>query len=163
MEKTLDIELSAVRPKVLALTQRFFRASKMQGDPEDVVQDVLLRLWTARHSGLDIRSVEGWAVTCTKNACISALRKERSGRISPLFETIPAQESASGRLETAEAESRLREILGRIPAGTRQLLRLRSAGMSLDEIAAATGRPKGSVKTAISAARKELMTKMSLK
>ena len=45
MEKTLEIELTEIRPKVLATALKFFRASRLDGDPEDVVQDVLLRLW----------------------------------------------------------------------------------------------------------------------
>ena len=40
----------------------------------------------------------------------------------------------------------------------RNLLNLRNEqGLSLDEIAAATGRPKGSVKVALSTARKKMM------
>ena len=45
MEKTLEIELTEIRPKVLATALKFFRVSRLDGDPEDVVQDVLLRLW----------------------------------------------------------------------------------------------------------------------
>ena len=162
MEKKIETELSSARPKVLALTERFFRASKMQGDPEDIVQDVLLRLWAALHGGQEIRSVEAWAVACTKNACVSALRKSRTHKFLPLFDTLPYNDSASAPLEAAEAGARLNGLLESIPAGTRQLLRLRAAGMSLDEIAAATGRPKGSVKSSISAARKVIMKNLDL-
>lgn len=163
MEKTIETELSSARAKVLVLTERFFRASKMQGDPEDVVQDVLLRLWTALHDRQEIRSVEAWTVACTKNACISALRKSRANKLLPLFDTLPYHETASSPLEAAEAGSRLKGILDSIPAGTRQLLRLRAAGMSLDEIAAATGRPKGSIKSSISAVRKEIMKNLDIR
>ena len=48
MDKTLEIELAEIRPKVLATAVKFFRSSRLDGDPEDVVQDVLLRLWVAR-------------------------------------------------------------------------------------------------------------------
>ncbi len=52
MDKTLEIELTEIRPKVLATALKFFRASRLDGDPEDVVQDVLLRLWVARRDGV---------------------------------------------------------------------------------------------------------------
>jgi RNA polymerase sigma-70 factor (ECF subfamily) len=43
----------------------------------------------------------------------------------------------------------------------RQLLALRNEqGLSLDEIAAATGRPKSSIKVALSTARKSMMEQM---
>ena len=45
MDKKLEIELSEIRPKVLATARKFFRETGLEGDPEDVVQDVLLRLW----------------------------------------------------------------------------------------------------------------------
>ena len=44
MDKALEIELAAIRPKVLATARRFFRASRLDGDPEDVVQDVFVLL-----------------------------------------------------------------------------------------------------------------------
>jgi DNA-directed RNA polymerase specialized sigma24 family protein len=82
MDKTLEIELTEIRPKVLATALKFSRASRLDGDPEDVVQDVLLRLWVARRDGVQIRSAEAWAVSTTKNSCISLWRKKgpvRSG------------------------------------------------------------------------------------
>ena len=57
MDKTLEIELAQIRPKVLSTAQRCFRVTGLDGDPEDVVQDVLLRLWVARRDGVQIRSV----------------------------------------------------------------------------------------------------------
>ncbi|MBQ9396124.1 MAG: hypothetical protein IJU23_11520, partial [Proteobacteria bacterium] len=63
MEKPLEIELAEIRPKVLATAQKFFRTSRLDGDPEDVVQDVLLRLYVAKRDGVEIHNVEAWAVT----------------------------------------------------------------------------------------------------
>ena len=63
MDKTLEIELTEIMPKVLATALRFFRASRLDGDPEDVVQDVLLRLWVARRDGVQIRSAEACGKT----------------------------------------------------------------------------------------------------
>ncbi len=70
MDKTLEIELTEIRPKVLAMAWKFFHASRLDGDPEDVVQDVLLRLWMARRDGVQIRSAEAWAVSSAKNSCL---------------------------------------------------------------------------------------------
>jgi hypothetical protein len=44
MVKTLEKELVKIRPKTLATAKKFFQASRLDGDPEDVAQDVLLRL-----------------------------------------------------------------------------------------------------------------------
>ena len=157
MDKALEIELAAIRPKVLATAQRFFRASRLDGDPEDVVQDVLLRLWVARRDGVQIRSAEAWAVSTTKNSCISLWRKKGPVRSGVFPEWLPAGGDASTQIELSETERMADKALERLPAGTRRLLQLRATGLSLDEIAAITGRTKGGVKTAISAARQELI------
>ena len=48
-------------------------------------------------------------------------------------------------------------LYARLSSSQQMLLKLRGEeGLSLDEIAAATGRPKGSVKASLSMARKQL-------
>lgn len=157
MEETLDIQLAAARPKVLSMARKFFRASNMQEDPEDVVQDVLLRLWEARREGVHIHSVEAWARTATKNSCISLWRKARRERTQVQLQDLPDEGGASQRIEYSEAFLSARKALGQLPSGTRRLLELKATGLSLDEIAAITDRPKGSVKSSISQARRKLM------
>lgn len=161
MEKSLDTELAAVRPKVLGLARKFIRSSGLRMEAEDIAQEALVRLWTARRDGADIRSVEAWATTVTKNLCVSHLRKAGSCAFSSVPETIASQDSASEAIETADSRRIVAVALRQIPAATRQLLQLRTAGMSLDEIAAVTGRPKGSVKSSISAARKQILKALS--
>ena len=70
---------------------------------------------------------------------------------------------ASAQIEQSEAERMADKALERLPAGTRRLLQLRATGLSLDEIAAITGRTKGGVKSSISAARQELMKTFNTK
>ena len=158
MQKDFDTELAAVRPRVLALARKFIRASGLRTDAEDIVQEVLLRLWTALNGGAEVLNAEAWASRVTRNLCVSLLRRERGqGGAAPLPASLPAPETASGALDAEEDRRRIERALARIPAGTRRLLELRAAGMSLDEIAAVTARPKGSVKSALSSARKQII------
>ena len=157
MDERLEIELAAARPRVLSLSRKFFRASGLEADPEDVVQEVLLRLWETRRKGADIQNVEAWTIATAKNCCVSLWRRSRKGINLPLKDEFIADSSPSARIEEIEAEAAVARALEKIPKATRILLRLRARGLSLDEIAAVTGRPKGSVKSSISAARKELM------
>ena len=157
MDKTLDIELAAVRPKVLGLARKFIRASGLGVAAEDIAQEALVRLWTAKQDGVDIRNVEAWAVTVTKNLCVSHLRKAAGRAVTSIPETISSQDSASAAIDAEDSRRIVAAALRQIPEATRQLLQLRTAGMSLDEIAAVTGRSKGSVKSSISAARKQIV------
>ncbi len=157
MEASFETELAALRPKVLALARKFIRASGLRADAEDIAQDVLVRLWTARAEGAEIRSPEAWVTRAAKNLCVSLWRKARGQGVAPLPESLPAAGTAASPLEEQESRRCLDRALTGIPTTTRQLLQLRAAGMSLDEIAAVTDRPKGSIKTAISAARKQII------
>ena len=157
MAKSFDIELAQLRPKVLALTRKFFSSAHLSSDPEDIVQDVLLNLWRAKQNGTEIRNTEAWAVRATKNACISAWRKSRKYIAAPEKDNLHAADNASAKIEESEYQKRAVKILEGFSAGTRKLLKMKADGMNLDEIAAATGRSKGSVKTSISAARKQML------
>ena len=163
MDKTLEIELARIRPNVFALAKKFLHASKMADDPEDIVQDVLLRLWKASEEGTRIRNAEAWAISITKNLCISLWRKKRERRSQLLPEWLPDGDDPSTYIELSEARIIAGKALERLPSGTRRLLQLKATGLSLDEIAIVTGRPKGSIKSSISAARKEMMKSLNMK
>ncbi len=163
MDKTLEIELARIRPKVFALAKKFLHASKMVDDPEDIAQDVLLRLWKASEEGTRIRNAEAWAISITKNLCISLWRKKREGRSQLLPEWLPDGDDPSTNIELSETRIIAGKTLERLPSGTRRLLQLKATGLSLDEIAIVTGRPKGSIKSSISAARKEMMKSLNMK
>ena len=156
MENENINELAVLRPKLLSLAQRFVRASGLQRDPEDLVQEVLLRLWMALKGGAEIRSQESWAVTVLKNLCVSLWRKNKAP--APLPDSLLSADTASDRVETADSRKQLRQALEHIPVATRLLLQMRQAGMSLDEMATVTGRPKGSIKSSLSIARKQIWT-----
>ena len=74
---------------------------------------------------------------------------------------VPDPTTADTGLAAAEAGMALESALDSLSSGTRTLLRMRAAGMSLDAIAAATGRPKTSVKSALSAARKQIVNQFN--
>ena len=86
------------------------------------------------------------------------------GRISQtLPEWLPEENNPSTQIELSETRIIAEKALERLPAGTRRLLQLKATGLSLDEIAIVTGRPKGSIKSSISAARKEMMKSLNMK
>ena len=157
MDEKLEIEFAEVRPKIIKLARRFFTAAGIDGDPEDVAQDVLLRLLQARRQGAGISNAEAWTRTVTKNLCVSIWRKAKKSYVLPLSDDFTTKESPSRGIEEAEAEAAVSTALGKISPASRYLLQLRANGLSLDEMAAVTGRPKGSVKSSISTARKEIM------
>ena len=77
--------------------------------------------------------------------------------MTPEKDNLHSADNASAKIEESEYQKRAVKILEGFSAGTRKLLKMKADGMNLDEIAAATGRSKGSVKTSISTARKQML------
>ena len=150
-----------IRGRLTALARRFNRAAGCDADAEDIVQDALLTLWQLSEKGYPIRDAEALAVKITKTCCVERYRKQHL-RFEPIADqSVPGGYSAASRTEEMDIET-IRGIVQRdLTDSQRQLLALRNdEGLSLDEIAAATGRPKSSVKVALSTARKSMLERL---
>lgn len=147
--------LSATRGKLLAVAKSFTRGSGSSMDAEDIVQEALAEFWVLFEQGYAIRNAEALAVKITKTVCVRHYRR-RKVQTTPIDgKDYPGGTEASGRIDLQES-MRIREMLWkRLSETQKRYLDMRNEqGMSLDEIAAETGRPKASVKSTISQARK---------
>ena len=147
-----------IRSKLIALARRFNRASGCGAEAEDIVQDALVTLWLLAKNGYPIRDAEALAVKITKTCCVERYRRQYI-RFEPMEDlSIAGSISTSSGTEEMDIET-IRGIVQRgLTDSQRKLLVLRNDdGLSLDEIAAATGRPKSSIKVALSTARKHML------
>lgn len=157
--------VSGMRGRLLGVARRFTKASGLAVDGEDIVQDALTELWQLFECGYPIQNVEALAVKITKTVCVRHYRKRKIQTISIDGADYPGGFMASERVDIQES-LRLRNTLwGQLNDTQKKYLEMKGEQeMSLDEIAAATGRPKSSVKATISQARKmmfEQLKKMS--
>lgn len=151
-----------IRAKLIALASRFNRAAGRVGEAEDIVQDALLTLWQLFKQGYPIRDAEALAVKITKTGCVERYRKQHL-QLEPLANrSFAGTDSASSGTDRMDIET-IRSFVQRdLSESQRKLLELRNEnGLSLDEMAAITGRPKSSIKVALSTARKKMMDKMN--
>ena len=150
-----------IRGKLITLVQRFNRSSGREEDEEDIVQDALMTLWQLSEKGYPIKDAEALAVKITKTLCVERYRRRHIQFELLEDQPIPGGLSATARTEARDIET-IRSIVQKdLTANQRQLLNLRNEeGLSLDEIATATGRPKGSIKVALSTARKKMKEKL---
>ena len=149
------------RGKLIALARRFNRATGWDGESEDIVQDALVTLWQLSQNGYPIRDAEALAVKITKTRCVERYRRQHV-RFEPLADqSLAGSYSATSGTESMDIET-IRSIVQKdLSAGQRELLSLRNEnGLSLDEIAAVTGRPKTSVKVTLSTARRKMMEQL---
>lgn len=154
-KKELEYALSETRGKLLSMTRRFMKVSDIAEDAEDIVQESMAELWRLLESGYNIQNVEALAVKITKTVCVRHYRKRRILTNPIDGKEFPGGAPASGRVDLREVLDTRRELWKQLSDTQRQYLEMRSDKMmSLDEIAAATGHPKSSIKATISQARK---------
>lgn len=147
-----------IRGKLVKLAWRFNRATGLDMEADDIVQDALVTLWQLAEKGYPIRDAEALAVKITKTRCVERYRRQHI-RFEPLSDQpVPGGFSATADTDETDIDT-IRNIVQKdLTDSQRKLVALRNEqGMSLDEIAAATDRPKGSIKAALSTARKKMM------
>ena len=147
-----------IRDKLTRLALRFNKAAGLDMEAEDIVQDALITLWQLAEKGYPVRDAEALAVKITKTRCVERYRRQHI-RFEPLSDQpVPGGFSATADTDETDIDT-IRNIVQRdLTDRERKLVALRNEqDMSLDEIAAVTGRPKGSIKVALSTARKKMM------
>ena len=154
-----DMFSEGVRAKLLAIVRSFGRVSGEEG--EDIVQEALTALWGLSERGYPVRDAEALAVKIAKTKCVEHYRRRRL-RFLPLkgdaYEGGAPATSATDLTDSLEIQ---RLLYAGLTDTERKCLDLRNVeGLSLDEIAAATGKPKTSVKSTISAARRKMLEKL---
>lgn len=147
-----------IRGKLAKLARRFDKATGLDVEAEDIVQDALATLWQLSEAGYPIRDAEALAVKITKTRCVEIYRR-RHIQFEPLDDKpFPGGFSSSSETDKMDLDTIRKMVQRELTASQRDLVALRiESDMSLDEIAAATGRPKGSIKVALSNARKKMM------
>ena len=136
-----------------------FRIVGIEADAEEVMQDVLERVWRRAPTFDPNRGRFGsWVLGMTHHVAIDALRKR--GRRPQFIEGEAATQvvawTADARVDVAETviqneeAQRVRQALQTLPNAQREAIELAFfKGMSHLEIAVATGDPLGTVKTRI--------------
>ncbi len=142
-------------------------ASRLMGDDDaarDVVQETFLRLCSQSRADLEGRLAE-WLFTVCRNRAVDVLRKDRrmsriasevaDNRQSPEPEPIDV-------VEGRETASRLFELLAGLPAGQREVIRLKfQNGFSYREISRISGYSVGNVGYLIHVGLKAIRAKLA--
>ena len=156
-EQEFENIYTAVRAKLIAITRQFNRATALNLDHEDIVQEALIAFWELSERGYPIGNYEALLVKITKNICVSRYRKQKF-KTEPIVRDIyMGEERAShitDRMDEVVIKKRLYESLTKTER--EYMLMKTERGMSLDEISKETGKPKPGIKTALSKAKRKL-------
>ena len=153
--KRFEIEAKRMRPALLRLAMHY---TEDTDEAEDIIQDVLLKLWFLRERLDDYRSIDALAVVITKHLCINRKRSRH-------LDTVALEESLDIGMEDSPErilikEERMEELLALIstlPNLQQAILRMKHIeGFEVEEIARLTGSTPVAVRTNLSRARKKV-------
>lgn len=128
-------------------------------DAEDVVQEVMLKLWNIREQLHEYRSIEALAVKITHNVCMDVRRKKQNRAISMDWgrTTHPSAMTPCQLLEEKDEMGLLRQIIGSLPPLQQAILRMRDVEeYETAEIAEITGCSAEAIRSNLSRARKKV-------
>lgn len=150
-----------IRPKLMQIARGFLSVTDLSSDSEDIVQEALITLWQLTQKGYEINSYEALGVKITKNICVAHYRRSRIKTQAIQNDNYPGGMSATEDAEKSDSRRIRTCLMQELTDTQRKLIQMRNdEGLSLDEIAKITGKPKTSIKTTISAARSKMMTRL---
>ena len=155
------------KDKFLPLGEPLYRVAlymlESPADAEDAVQDLFVRLWSARDSLDAVRNPKAYCITMLRNICIDRIRAAASGKTEEVEEDIAADGSADAELVSRERMLCIMKAARELSEGEREVLKMRALeGMSYEEISSLTGRSGLTLRVQLSNARRKIRKAISL-
>ena len=157
-----------VEPHFDRLFRLAYRLTGSRSDAEDLLQDVLTRLFEQRHKLEQIKDLKPWLTRVLYNRFVDGTRSARRRPLTLVGDTAevekiaPSAEAADRadpalQNETARRAARLEKALNQLNKDQRTLVLMHDAeGYTLPEIASLTDTPTGTLKSRLSRARAKL-------
>lgn len=161
MEMHTEYFKYTILPLKNKLFRKAFSITQSIEEAEDVVQEVMMRLWDRRSEWSQIDNMEVYCMVLTKNAALDKLR--RPGYHNDDITTsqteilIADTRHAQEQLEKDEAEALVWKVIGSLPTQQQELVKLREVeGLSYREIAAELQLSEAQVKVMLFRARQKM-------
>jgi len=150
-----------MRDKLYRYAFRFVKDGEVA---EDVVQDVMYKLWQKREEADEIENLEAWLMVLTRNRSLDLLRKVKDNHVS-MDEAYTVSDQApvpDKILETADLMTLLQQCLNQLPEKQKSIFHLREIEqMTYEEISQMTGYNLDDVKVSLFRARKHIQRMVS--
>lgn len=145
-----------IRPKLFSVARNF--PLNMGVEEDDVVQETLIVLWEMFQQSYPMRNVEALAIKIAKNICVSHYRKVHVVTHPLIRDDYMGGTEATVLTDIEDVITIRKRMYDSLTKSQKECLYLRNEeGLSLDEIAEILGKSKTSIKSTISAARKQML------
>ena len=150
----------------LPLAERFYKVAfyllESESDAEDAVQELYLKLWSARSSLENVHNPVAYGISMLKNICIDRIRRRTARKAEPLEKALPIEESPQEqRSEMKDTLDFLLAEMEKLPQKQKDVLRMKAIeGLEYGDIAQRTGLSQVHVRVLVAMARKTLKKKL---
>jgi RNA polymerase sigma factor (sigma-70 family) len=128
--------------RVLPTKNKLFRfALRLVGNEEeakDVVQEVMIRVWSGRERNEEIQNMEAWCMRITKNLSLDRIRSNNRRQTQPIDGNFDVRNNALTPHETTEQHEsmqKINQLMASLPDKQRHVMHLRDVeGYSYNEI-----------------------------
>lgn len=140
------------------LFQYAFKVLQNRQDAEEVVQDFFIYFWNKRRELPEIQSLAAYLFTSLKNRILNHLAKKKYPVTSlDVLYNNESEFSPATAFEQKDTESALRSLVNTLPRKMKQVYELHQfSGLSVSEIACATGNSEQTVRNQLNTAVKKL-------
>lgn len=148
------------RDDVLPLKDKIFRLALRitlsRAEAEDIVQDVLIKVWNRRDDLAEVDSIEAYSLTVCRNLSLDRLQRKENDNVN--LEDAPPTEADDAppdlQMIRNERIDNIKRLIERLPIPQRAAMQLRDMeGKTYKEISAITGQTEEQVKVNIFRAR----------
>lgn len=162
------MDIQAFETKVLPSKNKLFRfALRLLGnvdEAQDVVQEVLIKVWNGRESMHQIKNWEAWCMRLTRNLSLDRLRAQQRKATDSLVVGMEVKQDGLSPLEKTELTESMQQVsklMALLPEKQRQVMHLRDVeGYSYSEICEILELDMSQVKISLFRARNSVREKL---
>ncbi len=151
--------------QIMPIKDRLYRFALRMVDnaveAEDVVQEVLIKLWHKRAELANINNIEAWSIRLTRNLSVDKLRgrKHQTEILDQQYNLVSTSQNPAQLIESKDTLQRIHQLIQQLPENQKMVVQLRDIEeLSYKEIAALLDMPMNQVKVNLFRGRQNLKT-----
>ena len=139
----MNMSLEAFKTKVLPVKDKLYRFAlklvKSEPEAQDVVQEVLIKVWDKRNEMDEVENLEAWCMRVTRNLSLDKLKSKHASKTRGLdegFEFSQGERATPYRsTEMKDTMENIGNLISSLPDKQKQVIQLRDVeGFSYKEI-----------------------------
>lgn len=157
--ETFKIEVLPLKDKLFRFANRMLRNIP---EAEDIVQEVMIRLWNRRTQLNEYKSIEAFAMVITKNLCLDKLKlkSNKSTELNEKHEQV-IEKTPYSNTELMDSYDKIKNLIEKLPEQQKLIIHLRDIeGYDYEEISGIMNMSENTIRVNLSRARKTIREKM---